>query len=70
MREPALTTSRGLQAQPADLHRAGLDPALDARARMLRQQARQRAVQPLAGQFRRNFEIDDLELCGHRGTRS
>jgi outer membrane protein assembly factor BamD len=33
---------------------------------MLRQQACQRAIEPLAGQFRRNFEIDHLELWGHR----
>jgi outer membrane protein assembly factor BamD len=55
---------------PAHQNSAFLDPALDSRARMLRQQARQGTIQPLTRQFRRNFEIDHLELCTHMGTRS
>ena len=46
--------------------RAGLDPTLEPRPRMLRQQPGQRTVQALTGHFRRNLQIDDLELCGHR----
>ncbi len=57
----------GLQTPSADQNRARLDPAFDSRARMLRQQARQGAVQPMACQLRRYYKIDHLELCTHRG---
>src|SRR3984957_2818354 len=56
----------GLAALAPDPPRPLLDPPLDPGARMLRKQAGQSAVQPLTGQFRRNVEIDHLELCGHR----
>ena len=67
IRAPASTMSRGLQLPPAHLHRARLDPPLDPGARMLRHQPRQGTVQALTSQFRRNLEVDHLELWGHRG---
>ena len=59
-----------LAGQTAHQHLAGLDPALDAGARMLRHETRQGTVEPLPGQFLGDFQLDDLELCAHRGTRS
>jgi len=55
---------------PRDPHCAGLDPALDARAGLLRQQPRQHDIEPLPGHFRRDLQFNQLELCAHRGTRS
>ena len=55
----------GLARKPADLHLPGLDPGLDAGARMLRKQPRERAIQPHSGQFLRDLQLDNPELCAH-----
>ena len=60
----------GSGALPAHQHGAFLNPALDSGTGMLRQQTRQCDIKARPGQFRRNFEIDHLELWDHMGTRS
>ena len=61
-RVPARHHIARLASQSADPHAARVDPAFDARARVLRQQPRQGGVQALPGQFFGNFEVDELEL--------
>ena len=51
-----------LDGQAVDQHGALLDPALDARPGVLRQQPRQRLIQALAGVFRRKIDPMGLEL--------
>ena len=69
MRAPPATLSRGFARQAPDLDLPGLDPGLDAGARMLRQEPRQGAVQPLSRQFLRYFELENVELGIHGATR-
>ena len=51
-------------AQAVDSHGPLLDPALDARARVLRQQLGQRLVEAPSGEFRGQLEAMGLELGG------
>ena len=51
-------------AKPVDQHRPLLDPALDARARVLRQELGKCLIQPLSGEIRGQIEAMGLELGG------
>ena len=64
-RDPALTTSRGLQASlPTWTWPASIQPLM--RVRECSGSSRASALSSRKpGQFRGNFEIDDLELCAH-----
>ena len=50
--------------EPVDQHRPLLDPALDARARVLRQEQGKCLIQPLSGEIRGQIEAMSLELGG------
>ena len=60
----ACTASAGTALEAIDAHRPLLDPALDPRARVLRQHLRQRLVQPPAGEIKGKLEAMGLELGG------
>ena len=63
---PRIDDIARLQAAAAGFDIACVDPSADAGARMFRQQARERAVQPQACHFLGYFKVNRLELRAHR----
>ena len=61
---PPTTRSRAPTHEAVDEHRPLLDPALDARTRVLRQELGKRLVQPPSGEIRGQIEAMSLELGG------